>query len=165
MDRGEASDVPPYISRVTHERARPLLHTLVLQVPFVLWGASFVFDVASIYVGGAFVEAALFNVIAGLVAMAAAIVTGAWDYFTRLPAASTARRYARWRAFANAVATALFAASLALRWPMRGAPATPRAPFVLSALGLAVVGVASWLGGLVDYEYTATTRRRSPDAR
>src|SRR5436305_109498 len=62
-------------------------------------------------------------------------------------------------------ATALFVASLALRWSARGAAATPRAPFVLSALGVAVLGVAGYLGGLVDYEYAATTRRRSPDVR
>lgn len=141
------------------------MHTLIVHFPFVLWGTSFVFDVISIYGGGAFVEAALFNLVAGLAAMAASTVTGIWDYYTRLPPASTARRLARWRAFVNAVATALFVASLVLRWPMRGAPATPRGPFVLSALGVAVLAVASWLGGLVDYEYAATTRRRSPDVR
>ncbi len=141
------------------------LHTLLAHFPFVLWGTSFVFDVASLYRGAVFVEAALFDIIAGLVAMAAASVTGLWDYLVRLPPGSSARRLARWRALANLVATALFAASLALRWPIRGVSATPRGPFVLSALGVAVLGVASWLGGLVDYEYAATMRRRSPDAR
>jgi hypothetical protein len=36
---------------------------------------------------------------------------------------------------------------------------------VLSALGVAVLGVGSYLGGLVDYEHLATTRHQSPDAR
>ncbi len=150
---------------MTNERTRASLHTLVVHFPFVLWGTSFVFDVISIYGGPAFVEAALFNLVAGLVAMAAATVTGLWDYYTRLPPASTARRLARWRALVNALATALFVASIALRWPARGAAATPRGPFVLSALGVALLGVASYLGGLVDYAWAATTRRRSPDAR
>jgi len=126
---------------------------------------SFVFDVVSIFGGGVFVEAALFNVVAGLLAMLAAAIADARDYFVRLPEASSARRLARWHALANLAATTLFVASLAMRWTARGAPATPRGPFVLSALGLAVLGVASYLGGLVDYEAAATTRRRSPDAR
>jgi len=95
--------------------------------------------------------------------MAAASVTEARDYFARLPPASSARRFARWHALANGVATALFIASLALRWSARGAVATPLPPFVLSGLGVAALGVASYLGGLVDYEYAATTRRQSPD--
>jgi uncharacterized membrane protein len=165
MTRGEASRIPPYIQVVTGERARPSLLGLLVHVPLVLLAMSFVFDVLSIFGGGAFVEAALFNVVAGLVAMLAAAVTDARDYFARLPPASSARRLARWHALVNAAAMALFAVSLALRWSARGAAATPRGPFVLSALGVAVLGVASYLGGLVDYEAAATMRRRSPDVR
>jgi uncharacterized membrane protein len=149
---------------VTSE-ARPLAHTLVALVPLVLWAMSFVFDVLSYFGGAPFVDAALFNIVAGLVAMLAAIVTEAWDYRTRLVPGSPARRLARWHGGANLVATALFAASLYLRLSARGAVATPRTPFVLSALGVAVLGVASWLGGLVDWQYTATTRRQSRDDR
>ena len=148
---------------MTTEGTRPSLHTVLAHFPLIVWGASFVFDVVSFFGGAPFVEAALFNVVAGLVAMAAASVTEARDYFARLPPASSARRFARWHALANVVATALFIASLAMRWSARGAVATPLPPFVLSGLGVAVLGVASYLGGLVDYEYAATTRRQSPD--
>ena len=55
----------------------------------------------------------------------------------------------------------LFAASLVLRWPARGVAATPRVPFVLAAVGLALLGIASYLGGLTSYE-DVTTRPRSP---
>lgn len=151
----------PIFFGVTSERARPNF----AHIPLVLLAMSFVFDVVSIFGGGAFVEAALFNVVAGLVALLAATVVDARDYFVRLPAASSARRLARWHALANAAAIALFVVSLAMRWTARGAPATPRGPFVLSALGVAVLGFASYLGGLVDYEAAATTRRRSPDIR
>ncbi len=165
MMRGEASVVPHYTQRVRNERASASLHTLMVHFPFVLWGMSFVFDVASIFGGAPFVEAALFNVVAGLLAMVPAAATEAWDYRTRLAPGSTARRIARWRALANLVATALFVGSLALRWSARGAAATPRWPFVLSALGVAVLALASYLDGLVDWEYVATMRRRSPDVR
>lgn len=150
---------------MTNERPRPSLHTLLAHVPLVLWATSFVFDVASRFGGAAFVEAALFNVVAGLAAMAASGVTALWDYYMRLLPDSSARRFARWHALANLVATALFVASLAMRWSARGATSTPSGPFVASALGVAVLGLASYLGGMVDYEYAATTRRRSPDAR
>jgi uncharacterized membrane protein len=165
MTEGEARRVPPYIHDVTNERARPSLHTLLAHVPLVLWGMSFIFDVVSNVRGAVFVEAALFNVVAGLVAMAAASITELWDYYTRLEPGSIARRLARWHGLANLAATALFVASLAMRWSARGATATPRGPFVASALGVAVLGVASYLGGLVDWEHAATTRRQSPDAR
>jgi uncharacterized membrane protein len=165
MPEGEARRVPPYILGVTNEAARPSLYTLLAHVPLVLFGMSFVFDVLSSYGGALFVEAALFNVVAGLLAMAAAIATGLVDYYRRLSPDSTARRIARWNLVANGVATALFVAGLAMRLSARGALATPRAPFVASALGVAVLGVASYLGGLVDWEHAATTRRRSPDAR
>ncbi len=150
---------------MTTEGARPSLHTLLVHVPLVVFGMSFVFDCVSFFGGAPLVEAALFNVAAGLLTMLVAGGASARDYFVRLPPASSARRIARWQALANVAATALFVASLWLRWPARGLPATPRAPFVLSALGVAVLGVASYLGGLVDYAWAATTRRRSPDAR
>ena len=150
---------------MTNEHARPSLHTLLVHCPLVLWGMSFVFDVVSVFGGAAFVEAALFNIVAGLVTMLAATVTDVWDYYTRLEPHSTARRLARWHALGNLVATALFVGSLALRWSARGAAATPRWPFVLSACGVAVLGVAGYLDGLIDYQYAATTRRRSPGAR
>jgi len=141
------------------------LHSFVAPFPFILWGVSFVFDLASLWRGAVMVEAALFNVAAGLVAALAAAVTGAWDYTRRLPPGSRARSFARWHGLVDGAATALFAVSLALRWSARGATATPRVPFVLSAVGVALMAVGSWLGGLADYEDAATTRRRSPDAR
>jgi uncharacterized membrane protein len=150
---------------VTNARPRSTLHSTVVHLPFILWGISFVFDLASFWRGPAMVEAALFNLAAGALAAVAAAVTGAWDYFSRLPPASRARSIARWHALVDGVATALFVASLALRWSARGALATPRVPFVLSALGVALMAVGSYLGGLTDYECAITTRRRSPDAR
>jgi uncharacterized membrane protein len=145
-------------------RARPPLHTFIVHFPFVLWGMSFVFDVASIWRGPAMVEAALFNLVAGLAASLAATVTGWRDYAVRLPPRSTARRIARWHAAFNTAALLLFAVSLVVRWPLRGVATTPRLPFVLSACGVAILAVASYLGGLVDYEYVVTTRRQSPNA-
>ena len=143
---------------------RAPLHTFLVHFPFVLWGMSFVFDVASLFRGPAMVEAALFNLIAGLAAATAAAATGLWDYLTRLAPRSPARRLARWHALANATAVAVFVTSLALRWPARGALATPRVPFVLSAVGVALLGLAAYIGGLTSYQAEVTRRPQSPDA-
>lgn len=137
---------------------------MVAHLPFILWGISFVFDLASIWRGPVMVEAALFNVAAGVLAALLAHVTGALDYARRLRPGSRARRLARWHALVEGAATALFVASLASRWTARGAPATPRLPFVLSAVGVALMALGSYLGGLTEYEHALTTRALDRDS-
>jgi uncharacterized membrane protein len=146
------------------DRMRTPLHAHVVHFPFVLWIVSFLFDIASLWRGPAMVEAALFNIVAGLAAAAAAAVTGLWDYLTRLPSGSTSRRLARWHALANGAATLLFVSSLVLRWQLRGAWATPRWPFVLSGLGVALLGLGSYVGAMIDFP-RFTTSPRSPGGR
>src|SRR5690242_218422 len=105
--RGDvASRVPPYTLCVRSPRAP--LHPLVVHFPFVLWGMSFVFDLASLWRGPTMVEAALFNLVAGLAAAVAAAVTGLWDYVTRLRPRSRERRLARWHALTVGAAALLF---------------------------------------------------------
>jgi uncharacterized membrane protein len=146
------------------DRMRPPLHAYVVYFPFVLWLVSFLFDIASLWRGPTMVEAALFNLVAGLIAAAAAVATGLWDYLTRLPAGSTSRRLGRWHALANGTATLLFVSSLVLRWQQRGAWATPRWPFVLSGLGVALIGLGSYVGTMIDFP-RFTTSPRSPSGR
>jgi uncharacterized membrane protein len=128
---------------------------------------SFVFDVASLFGGPVFVEAALFNLIAGVAAAVAAAVSGLCSYALNLRPVSTARRLARWHALLHGTSMALFIASIGARLSSRGSWATPRVPFVLSALGLALLGVGGYLGGMTAFESqrTPVTRRhRSPSA-
>ena len=160
-----AYPAPAYTFWVTPEPGptRTPLHAHVVHFPFVLWIVSFLFDIASTWRGPTMVEAALFNLVAGLVAALAAGVTGLWDYYRRLPRRSTSRRIARWHALANGTATLLFVISLALRWSMRGAWATPRWPFVLSALGVALMGLGSYVGAMVDFPRFTTTPRSPSD--
>jgi uncharacterized membrane protein len=161
MRADEASDVPRYTLDVTSKRA---LHLHLVHFPYVLWLVSFLFDVASLWRGPTMVEAALFNLLAGLAAAVAAAVTGLWDYVTRLGPRSPARRLARWHALANGAATVLFVASLLLRLGRRGAWATPRLPFVLSALGVALLGLGTYVGGMIELA-PLTTSLRSPGDR
>jgi len=160
MPTNEASFVP---QRYNRQVSRPPLHPTLVHFPFLLWGMSFVFDVVSLWRGPTMVEAALFNLIAGLAAAMAAAVTGLWDYVNRLQPQSPARRVARWHALTNGCATVLFVASLVTRWSTRGTTtSTPEVPFVLSGLGLALLGVGMYLGGVVAYQRNLTKPPQSP---
>jgi uncharacterized membrane protein len=147
--------------KVPPELARPPLHAHVGYFSFVLWLVSFLFDVTSLWRGPTMVEAALFNLTAGLAAALAAALTGLWGYRARLPPRSTARRLARWHALAIGTATLLFVSSLVLRWQQRGAWATPRWPFVLSGLGVALLGLGSYVGAMIGVDVTTSPRSRA----
>src|SRR5262249_48712330 len=136
-------------------RMRQPVHPLLVSFPLAIWGMSFVFDVLSLRFGAMMVEAARFNVAAGIVAAILAAATGVRDFFL-LPSHSIVRRIGRWHALLNAAATALFSVSLWLRFQARGAPVTPRWPFVLSALGIVVLGISGYLGGVMVFNYGVT---------
>jgi uncharacterized membrane protein len=146
---------------------RQPLHPLLVHFPLAMWGMSFVFDVLSLHFGPAMVEAARFNLAAGLVMAAVAAAAGARDFF-HLPRGTMVRRIGRWHALLNVVAAALFSVSLGLRFRARGAPVTPAWPFILSALGVVVIGFSGYLGGVMVYNHGAgvnltRSRRSRPD--
>jgi uncharacterized membrane protein len=147
---------------------RQPLHPLLVHFPLAMWGMSFVFDVLSLRFGPAMVVAARFNLAAGLVMAAVAAATGAHD-FLRLPRGTLVRRIGRWHALLNLAAAALFSVSLGLRFRARTALTTPPWPFVLSALGVVVIGFSGYLGGVMVYNHGAgvnlTRSRRSPPDR
>jgi uncharacterized membrane protein len=144
---------------------RQPLHPLLVHFPLAMWGMSFVFDVLSLRLGPAMVVAARFNLAAGLVMAAVAAAAGVSD-FLRLPRGTMVRRIGRWHATLNGLATALFSVSLGLRFRARAALVTPHWPFVLSALGVVVIGFSGYLGGVMVYNHGAgvnlTRSRRSP---
>lgn len=141
------------------------LHPLLVHFPIALWGMSFVFDLLSLKLGPAMVEAARYNVLGGIIAAVVAGLTGVLDYFTHLRPGSPARRIGRYHAALNGLALGLFSASLILRWQLKGAPVTPRLPIVLSAVGVAVLGISGYLGGVMVYNHGVgvdLTRARHP---
>jgi uncharacterized membrane protein len=139
----------PTFSKV-HVLGRPL-HPLLVHFPLALLGMSFVFDVLSLALGAPMVEAARYNVLAGLVAAIPAAATGARDFVRLLPRRSAIRRIGRFHIALNLCALGLFAIGLAERWQERGAQVTPRWPFVLSALGVALLGISGYLGGVMVF--------------
>ncbi|HZS39078.1 MAG TPA: DUF2231 domain-containing protein [Polyangia bacterium] len=143
--------------------ARSALHPLLVQFPLALWGMSFVFDVLSLRYGPAMAEAARFNLAGGLVAALFAAATGARDFLRRLEPRSPARRLGRYHAALNALAAALFAASLIARHRLPPSPSTRELPLVLSALGVVVLGASAYLGGVLMFNLTRSAR--SPRGR
>jgi uncharacterized membrane protein len=141
------------------EVRRPL-HPLFVPFPLVFFGMSFVFDLLSLRFGAAMVEAARYNVVGGLCAAALTALAGAWDYRAQLERGSNGRRLARWHALINIVAVGLFAAGVGDRWAARGASVTPRVPFVLSALGVVLLGVSSYVGGVILHNFSILRRAR-----
>lgn len=133
-------------------------HPWVVYFPLTLLGMSFVFDVLSLVrLGPVMVEAARYNLIGGLASAVIACATGVYDYFTRLPAGGAGRRIGRGHAATVVTAMTLFGLSLYLRQQALGAPVTPRAPLVLSAVGVVLLGVAGYLGGVVVVNYASLT--------
>jgi uncharacterized membrane protein len=146
---------------------RQPLHPLLVHFPLAMWGMSFVFDVLSLRFGPTMVEAARFNLGAGLVIGILAAATGVRD-FLHLPKAGVVRRIGRWHAALNAVSMLLFFVSFCLRFRARGAAVTPPWPFVLSALGVVVIGFSGYLGGVMVFNHGAgmrltTSHRSRPD--
>jgi uncharacterized membrane protein len=148
----------PALASIDETMARSALHPLLVQFPLALWSMSFVFDVLSLRYGPAMSEAARFNLAGGFVAALAAAATGARDYKRRLEPRSSARRLARYHAALNALAAALFGASLLVRRHAPPSRATPELPLVLSALGVVVLGASAYLGGVLVVNLTRSAR-------
>ena len=137
---------------------RRALHPLLVPFPLAFFGMSFVFDLLSLAFGAPMVEAARYNVVGGLVAAALTAAAGVYDYCAQLAPRSTGRRLARWHALLNLVAIGLFAAGLGDRWAARGVLVTPRTPFVLSALGVLLLGVSGYVGGVIFFNFARPVR-------
>jgi uncharacterized membrane protein len=123
------------------------LHSQVVQFPLALLGTSFIFDVLSFFYGAKLVAAARFNLIAGLAFGLLATLTGMLDHIRRLEPGTPAHRVGRWHAAGSLLGLAAFAISLVLRGD--GFSHTPRAALLTSAFGVVVLGLSSYLGGVM----------------
>lgn len=138
---------------------RPL-HPPLTDFPVALWSTSLIFDLLSLWLGNALVMAAFYNIAAGSVFALAAALTGALDY-NRIPDDSPARRVGLLHGGLNIVAFTLFAVNLWMRATQLNAITTPTAPVVLSAIGVAIVGISAWLGGHMVYDYGIGTEKEA----
>jgi len=130
------------------------IHPALVSLPIGAWVASFVFDLASRFVGQpAFLsQGSRWLIVIGILGAVVAATAGALDLFA-IPTGTSAFRTGLVHMTLNLAATAAFAVNLLIR---RGEPDTAPVgwgPVVLSAVSLALVGVAGFLGGKLAYRF------------
>jgi uncharacterized membrane protein len=121
------------------------VHPLLVTFPLGLFGVSVVLDVI-----GAVTEEpiwgfiATWNIVAGIATGLIAGIFGLLD-LAEIPARTRAATVGIVHAILNTSMLGLFGASLAVR-ALSGSPLPPTAAVLLSASGLALAGIAGWLG-------------------
>ena len=147
-----------------HEPKRPVtrlagpyghpFHPILVTVPIGAWVASFAFDVASRWSGEAevFVKASFWLIGLGILGALAAAVFGLVDLLA-IPGGTPAFRTGLAHMGLNLTVVALYAISFALRRDHLDEADVTVGAFVLSAIALAVLVIAGWLGGRLAYRY------------
>jgi len=140
------------------------LHPAIVPVPIGAWVASFVFDVASYVVPDpAFlVEASRWLIGIGVLGAVAAAMVGFLDLFAIRPG-TRAFRVALIHMGLNLAVTTAYAVGLAIRG---GHPSGPigSGPFVLSAVALAGLLAAGYLGGMLAFRWGVGVVEEPPQA-
>lgn len=126
-------------------------HPLFVHFPSALYPTSLLLDILSWLVDeSALVKAAFYDIAIGTALGLLAAVTGFVDYFGMIPGF---RKHvvATWHWVLQVSVLAVFAVSLALRWPLLEAPRTPPGLVALSIAAVIPLLVGSYLGGELVY--------------
>jgi len=127
------------------------LHPMLVAFPIGLLVTSFIFDLVAQWRDlPSLSAAAWYCVIAGLIGAAIAAIPGLIDLFSVVPPNSSARTRGIIHGVVNALVIVAFIAVAA----HRGSPGVPadRASFILSAIGVVLIGVSGWLGASLIYQ-------------
>ncbi|MFF0266997.1 DUF2231 domain-containing protein [Kribbella sp. NPDC004536] len=129
-------------------------HPVMVTIPIGAWVASVVFDIVALTAGGdvaAFREGAYWLIAIGVVGAVLAAFFGIMDLLT-IPQSTKAFRTAVTHMSINLTVVVLFVVSFALR-ASHGYENSNVAAFVLSLIGVALLGASGWLGGKLAYRY------------
>jgi uncharacterized membrane protein len=127
-------------------------HPMFVHFPVAFYIAVLVFDVMTrISANAGLVFAGTLLIIGAFVASAFAVTTGLVDW-SGMVRGSRKRRWATRHMLLQLTTFALFAVSLILRYPNRHDPQASIAWIVLEALGVLVLMVGQWFGGILVYE-------------
>ncbi|EMY34942.1 hypothetical protein D477_007039 [Arthrobacter crystallopoietes BAB-32] len=128
-------------------------HPILVTVPIGAWIAAVIFDVAAMFTAEpeAFARGAVWLTGIGIAGALVAAVFGFLDY-SQLAPETRARRTATLHMMLNLIVTMFFIVAFMLRlaggyedWSITG--------FLLSLVGLGMLGVSGWLGGKLAYRY------------
>ena len=142
---------------------RPL-HPPLTDFPVALWVMAFVFDLVSFGAGNAFVKAAFYNLAAGDVIALLAAAAGLFD-FTRIAPGHRTKKVALVHAGLNVLALVIFSVEAWARSSLLAAPHTPVPLVVLSAVGVALVLSAAYVGGQLVYDLGVNVAALTPTER
>ncbi len=124
------------------------LHPMSVALPIGLWAAAFAFDVLHIWRGDElWGTLAFYNLAAGLIGALAAAIPGFVDYVSLND--ETVLRIAHWHFGVTLTTVTVYAVNFWLRTEAgKGLIGdTALVPFLLSSLGMLLVGFSGWLGG------------------
>lgn len=129
------------------------LHPILVTIPIGTWSASVVFDLIGFFVDEPqpFALGAQVLIAIGVIGALLAAVLGLID-LTGIAAGTRAKRTALTHMTLNLIAVALFVASWLVRAPTDHLEVSV-VGFVLSVVGLLVVGASGWLGGKLSFRY------------
>lgn len=129
------------------------LHPILNHFPIGLFVISLLFDIASLsgMGGNALVLAAFYTMALGVVMGILAAITGLADYLD-IRADHPGRRNATLHMVLNLAMLVLYALNLNLRNGDLAAVSAPILPFVLSLVGVGMIGLSGYLGGQLVYD-------------
>ena len=129
------------------------IHPILVTVPIGAWTASVVLDVVSMASDDTgLARASTWLIGIGLVGALLAAVWGVMD-LTTLPKGSRARAVGVTHAVLNSVAIVVFLVDLLIRRQRDPGEDVGVLPFVVSVVGLGIVGASGYLGGKLSYTY------------
>jgi uncharacterized membrane protein len=142
------------------------LHPAIVHLPTGLWPAALLFDLLSCWMelgGNPLVRTSFYCIAAGLIAVPLAVPTGLAEWAEIKPG-KPARRIGIYHLILNVIATGLFLLNLWLRWdPMRDAERVTFPQAALTFLGVLILGVSGYLGGMMAYDRGIGVARFSKD--
>jgi nitrite reductase/ring-hydroxylating ferredoxin subunit/uncharacterized membrane protein len=129
------------------------LHPALAHFPVGLWVLSLLFDLATLLLGAGnpLVRGAFYTLVGGLIMAVVAAIPGLVDW-TDIRADHPAKRLATYHMVLNLAAIALYAINAGLRYGDLEQGSTPVLPLVLSFLGIGIISVSGYLGGIMVYD-------------
>jgi uncharacterized membrane protein len=137
------------------------LHPAVVHIPIAAWMGALILDILTLTgIGGpATVRTAFWFIAIGLISTLIVVPAGLAEW-SEIKREKPAWKLALWHMILNVIATAIFAASLFIRWQVRD-DSLPMSAFALVVVGNIVLAVSGVLGGRMVYEHGIAVGRMS----
>lgn len=130
------------------------VHPLLVHVPVGAWVLALVFDLIAFGGGGnSFVRASQYCIVGGLAGAALAAIFGMGDMLTRTHKSTEPRRLALTHMSLNGALFVAYLVNAILRGREMALARPPALPFLLSLVGVVVLGVAGYIGGSLIYRH------------